>query len=115
MKLNNKGFGMGTLIFFICLFFVILLAVTYIAYTNGIEKKDNNGNFIQNDENSIKVEVHMIESDKEYELQMEQIYNSGTEQFVQYYGNIKFKCSKIEYHEKTGRIKYVLFEQQETS
>ncbi len=35
MKLNNKGFGMGTLIFFICLFFVILLAVTYIAYTNG--------------------------------------------------------------------------------
>lgn len=39
MKLNNKGFGMGTLIFFICLFFVILLAVTYIAYTNGIEKK----------------------------------------------------------------------------
>ena len=81
---------------------------------NKIEK-DNNGNFIQNDENSIKVEVHMIESDKEYELQMEQIYNSGTEQFVQYYGNIKFKCSKIEYHEKTGRIKYVLFEQQETS
>ena len=81
---------------------------------NKIEK-DNNGNFIQNDENSIKVEVHMTESDKEYELQMEQIYNSGTEQFVQYYGNIKFKCSKIEYHEKTGRIKYILFEQQETS
>lgn len=46
MKLNNKGFGMGTLIFFICLFFVILLAVTYIAYTNGIEKKDNNSNSI---------------------------------------------------------------------
>lgn len=81
---------------------------------NKIEK-DDNGNFIQNDKNSIKVEVHMIESDKEYELQMEQIYKSGTEQFVQYYGNVKFKCSKIEYHEKTGRIKYILFEQQETS
>ena len=39
---------------------------------NKIEK-DDNGNFIQNDKNSIKVEVHMIESDKEYELQMEQI------------------------------------------
>ena len=57
----------------------------------------------------------MVENDKHYELQMEQIYNSGTEQFVQYYGNIKFKCSKIEYHKKTGRIKYILFEQQETS
>ena len=78
-------------------------------------EKDNDGNFIQNDENSIKIELHMKENDKDYELQMEQIYNAGTEQFVQYYGNIKFKCSKIEYHEKTGRIKYILFEQQETS
>ena len=57
----------------------------------------------------------MVEDEKNYELQMEQVYKSGTEQFVQYYGNIKFKCSKIEYHEKTGRIKYILFEQQETS
>lgn len=78
-------------------------------------EKDNDGNFIQNDENSIKIELHMKENDKDYELQMEQIYNAGTEQFVQYYSNIKFKCSKIEYHEKTGRIKYILFEQQETS
>ena len=46
MKLNNKGFGIGTLIFFICLFFVILLAVTYIEYTIWIEKKDNNSNSI---------------------------------------------------------------------
>ncbi len=81
---------------------------------NKIEK-DDKGNFIQNDENSIEVELHMIENEKDYELKMEQIYNSGTEQFVQYYSNIKFKCSKIEYHEKTGRIKYILFEQQETS
>ena len=81
---------------------------------NKIEK-DDKGNFIQNDENSIELELHMIENEKDYELKMEQIYNSGTEQFVQYYSNIKFKCSKIEYHEKTGRIKYILFEQQETS
>ena len=78
-------------------------------------EKDENGNFIQNDENSIKVELHMVEDEKNYELQMEQVYKSGTVQFVQYYGNIKFKCSKLEYHEKTGRIKYILFEQQETS
>ena len=74
-------------------------------------EKDDKGNFIKNDENSIEIELHMIENDKDYELQMEQIYNAGTEQFVQYYGNIKFKCSKIEYHKKTGKIKYILFEQ----
>ena len=79
---------------------------------NKIEK-DDNGNFIQNDSNSIEIEIYMTDNETTYK--METIYNSGTEQFVQYYGNIKFKCSKIEYHEDTGRIKYMLFEQQETS
>ena len=79
---------------------------------NKIEK-DNNGNFIQNDKNSIEIEIYITDNETTYK--METIYNAGTEQFVQYYGNIKFKCSKIEYHENTGRIKYMLFEQQETS
>lgn len=79
---------------------------------NKIEK-DDNGNFIQNDSNSIEIEIYMTDNETTYK--METIYNAGTEQFVQYYGNIKFKCSKIEYHEDTGRIKYMLFEQQEIS
>lgn len=79
---------------------------------NGI-KQDENGFFIQNDENSIEVEIYM--NDNETTYKMETIYNNGTEQFVQYYGNIQFKCSKIEYHSKTGKIKYILFEQVETS
>lgn len=76
-------------------------------------EKDDQGNFIQNDENSIEIEIYMTDNETTYK--METIYNSGTEQFVQYYGNIKFKCSNIEYHKKTGRIKYILFEQQENS
>lgn len=72
--------------------------------------KDEKGNFIQNDENSIEVEIYMSDNDITYK--MESIFNAGTEQFVQYYSNINFKCSKIEYHKKTGRIKYILFEQQ---
>lgn len=79
---------------------------------NKIEK-DDNGNFIQNDSNSIEIEIYMTDNETTYK--METIYNSGTEQFVQYYGNIKFKCSKIEYHKNTGRVKYILFEQQENS
>ena len=79
---------------------------------NKIEK-DAHGNFIQNDKNSVEIEIYMTDNETTYK--METIYNAGTEQFAQYYGNIKFKCSKIEYHKKTGRIKYILFEQQENS
>ena len=79
---------------------------------NKIEK-DDNGNFITNEENSIEIEIYMTDNDTTYK--MESISNSGIEQFLQYYKDIKFKCSKIEYHEDTGRIKYMLFEQQETS
>ena len=79
---------------------------------NKIEK-DDNGNFIQNDENSIEIEIYMSDNEKTYK--MENIYDAGTEQFVQYYGKIKFKCSNIKYHKKTGRIKYILFEQQPIS
>ena len=79
---------------------------------NKIEK-DDKGIFIQNEENSLELEIYILDNEKTYK--METIYNGGTEQFVQYYGEIKFKCSKIEYHEKTGRIKYLFFEQIQTS
>lgn len=71
--------------------------------------KDEKGFFIENDMNSIKVQIYIKENEKTYE--MEQIYKQGTEQFVQFFINEKFKCSKAEYHKKTGRIKYMLFEQ----
>ena len=79
---------------------------------NKIEK-DEQGNYIQNDENSIEIEKYMLDNETTYK--METIYNVGTEQFVQYYGDVKFKCSKVEYHKNTKRIKYILFEQQENS
>lgn len=75
--------------------------------------KDDNGNFISNDENSIEIEIYMQDNEKTYK--METFYNAGTEKFVEYYGDIGFKCSKIEYHEKTGKIKYIYFEQLQTS
>lgn len=71
--------------------------------------KDENSYFIQNDSNSIEIEIHIKENDTTYK--MEQIYKQGTEQFVQFFLNEKFKSSKVEYHEKTKRIKYILFEQ----
>ena len=75
---------------------------------NDIEKNEN-AEFIQNEKNSIEIEIYMTDNEKTYK--METIYKGGTEQFVQYYGDIKFKCTKIEYHNKTKQIKYILFEQ----
>ena len=71
--------------------------------------KDDKGYFIQNDENSIEIEIYIKDSDTTYK--MEQIYKQGVEQFVQFFLNDKFKSSKVEYHEKTKRIKYILFDQ----
>ncbi|MBQ2835544.1 MAG: hypothetical protein IJE68_01750 [Clostridia bacterium] len=76
-------------------------------------EKDNNDVFISNEQNSIQIEIYMQDNDTTYK--METFYNAGIGQFIQYYGNIKFRCSKIEYHKNTGKIKYLLFEQIVTS
>ena len=71
--------------------------------------KDDKGMFIENDTNSIKIEIYMTDNEETYRA--ETFYNNGIEQFMEFYRDIKFKCSKIEYHEKTGKIKYLYFEQ----
>lgn len=72
-------------------------------------KKNAQGGFIENDKNSIKIDIKFIDDDKIHE--MEEIFNSGTSTFIQYYNQIKFKCTKIEYHQKTNLVSYMLFEQ----
>ena len=37
-KLNNRGFGMSTMLIFIGIFIIVLIAVMVLAYNNGIEK-----------------------------------------------------------------------------
>lgn len=76
--------------------------------SNEVEK--NQKGFFQNNEiNSINIDIKIIDNDTVYK--METIYNNGMDNFVQFYGQIKFKCTKIEYHKETGKIKYLLFEQ----
>ena len=75
---------------------------------NKVEKSED-GMFIQNDKDSIEIEIYMKDNDTTYK--METFYNSGTQQFMNHYRDIKFNCSKIEYHQSTNKIKYLLFEQ----
>lgn len=75
---------------------------------NGVTK-NNKGIYQNNDENSINIEIKMLDDDSVYK--MEKFYNDGIQNFINYYGNIKFKCTDIKYHSATNQVKYMLFEQ----
>lgn len=72
-------------------------------------ERDIKGRYIDNQENSINMDIKMLDNDATYDI--EQIDNNGIEKFVLYYGEIKFKCTQIEYHANTKLVKYILFEQ----
>ena len=75
---------------------------------NSVEK-DNKGVYIDNKESSINIKIKFTDNDTIYS--MEPIYKKGIQSFVNYYGNITFKCTDIQYHNSTKKIKYMLFEQ----
>lgn len=75
---------------------------------NHIEK-DENGLYIEDGVNSIKIQIQITDNDTLYD--METIYNGEITRFVENYNSINFKCTKLEYN-KSGKIGYILFEQQ---
>lgn len=77
---------------------------------NGIEK-DEKGFFIENDTNSIIIEIKLLYEGKLTTYSMESIINTGIQGFVQNFNLIKFKCTNIQYHESTKKIKKIVFEQ----
>lgn len=70
---------------------------------------DKNNFYIENETNSIKVQVKFLEAEEPYN--MERIGKLGSEQFIKNYATSTFKCTQKEYHEKTNNVKYLLFEQ----
>ena len=75
-----------------------------------VEKKKvgNHEEYVEDEENSIKITIKMILNDTTYT--MEQIAELGVESFVEYFGNIKFKCTNVEYHKANGKIAKMEFE-----
>lgn len=72
--------------------------------------KDKDGFYEDDGQDSIKISIKFKDSDKNY--QMEALYNKQISNFVKYYSNAQFKCTKIDYHSKTNKIKYLYFEEQ---
>ena len=75
---------------------------------NGIQK-DSEGFFIENDTNSMKIYISFI--GRETLFSFEQINDSGMDKFAQNFAAILFRCNKIEYHESTGLISKMYFQE----
>ena len=43
--------------------------------------------------------------------QMETFYNNDITKFVENFNLVKFRCNKIEYHKKSGRVSKLYFEE----
>ncbi len=80
-------------------------------------KKDEKGFYIDNNETTIEVELNMINYGQEDEIvyntyKMEAIKGIGITEFLDNYNTAKFKCIKIDYHQKTGQVSKITIEQQ---
>lgn len=72
-------------------------------------QKDDKGFYLDNGQNSIKIDIKMNTNGKTY--QMETIYNNDITKFVENFNLVKFKCNNIDYHKNSGRVSKLYFEE----
>ena len=70
--------------------------------------KDSNGKYIQDDLYSVRVDIYMTDTEKTYS--MEKLNAGDISNLVKNYSNVKFKCTKVEYHKSNKRISYLYIE-----
>ena len=83
---------------------------------NNVEQ-DDKGNFLDNNENSILIDLIMITDEEKQEkttYSMETIQKVGITSFIENFSLTTFKSSNVEYHNKTGKISKITFEQLES-
>ncbi len=71
--------------------------------------KDKNDRYYIETENSLLIRVKFLE--KEEVAKMEDILLQDMENFIRFYREANFKCTKIEYHLKNKQVKSLYFEQ----
>ena len=72
-------------------------------------EKDEKGKYTDNGNNSINIDLKFQQSDTIFAI--ETIYMNDISTFIKLYGQAKFKCTKIEYHESSKYVKYLYFEE----
>lgn len=71
--------------------------------------KDENGLYIDDKENYIEIQIKF--KDNENTIKFEKIYNAGVSKFVNLYSDAKFKLKKVEFHNKSNRVKIAYYEE----
>lgn len=72
--------------------------------------KDEKGLYINNNQNSINIDLVMITDEEKNETtvyKMEAISKVGITEFIKNFNTAKFECTKKEYHKETGKISYI--------
>lgn len=69
--------------------------------------KDDTGEYISNDENSIKIYIIFDEEGKTYS--MEKVYNKSMQEFTKLFGGVKFNCTNVKYH-INGKVSEMYFQ-----
>lgn len=82
--------------------------------TNNNEKygipKDENGNYILDDDYSIEIYVVLYDEEETKTFEMERFNKMGLEGFTNAFATATFKCTNVKYHENTGRVASMFFE-----
>ena len=60
--------------------------------------KDNDGRYIDNDINSIKIYIKLKYKEDYQIIEMEKILNNGIEKFIKSYAAASFKCTDISFY-----------------
>ena len=71
-------------------------------------QKDNNGFYIENDKNSILMQIKITDNDTLYNI--ETFYGAEMVNFLKYYDSVLFECKEIKYN-SLGKVNYIYFEQ----
>lgn len=77
--------------------------------------KDEKEFYINNNQNSIQIDLVMITNEEKQETttyKMEAISKVGITEFIKNFNTAKFKCTKKQYHTATGKIAYIELSQQ---
>ena len=70
-------------------------------------QKDDSGEYISNEENSIKIYIAFEEEGTIYP--MEKVYKKSMQEFTKLFGGVKFNCVNVKYH-KNGKVSEMYFQ-----
>lgn len=71
-------------------------------------QKDDKGFYIENDKNSILMQIKITDNDTLYNI--ETFYGAEMVNFLKYYDSVLFECKEIKYN-SLGKVNYIYFEQ----